>query len=222
GLKGFEYVNDRMKGLLRKYPQRLRSLWGKPVMLVNPAPEFAGAGEMQRCWHGFVDENGGWLNLNRSFGAENPPPEVSALEYMILSLKPRLIIDMQEDDVPGFWVAAPHQQDNSTVVEIGQVILEAVRVEGCSICTLEQMAEQKHRDLELFGFLLPERQQNGFFWLNQDLLKEGPNLLSYAAGYGLSIGIESPLGYSLEKRVNATVNGVQDAIRFWSQLDHSM
>ncbi|MBI9043530.1 MAG: hypothetical protein JEZ06_03540 [Anaerolineaceae bacterium] len=217
GLEGFEYVNNRMKILLKKETQKLRLLRGKSVMLLNPAVDYEGSREMQRCWHAFVDDEGAWKNLNRFPESGYIPSEVRAMQNMFSTINPGLIIDLQEDGASGFWLAAP-PQDNMAVLQIGKAMLETFMQNKYSIYTVHSMSRDGHRDLEIPGFLEVECSHPGFFWMKQDLMQEGSNLLSFAAQKCTAIGVEAPLILPLKERVNGIVEGVKAGIRAWEEV----
>ncbi len=186
------------------------------MLLVNPAPFTETNGLMKRCWHARISQNGKWLNLNRGFGEFDQPGEVAALQRALETIQPGLVIDLQEDDTPGFWFAAPlSQAKDSTTAHIFHVVHQAVLEKQIPVYRAVEMKADSHRDLEIEGFLLPDEMHPEVFWLNQDRLGQGENLLSYAGRHAAVIGVESPLRRSFAHRVAEIVFIVSTIVQNW-------
>jgi hypothetical protein len=219
GLEGFIGVNAHMTMAVRDHPDVFCPLFGKHVMLMNPAPFTERNGLMARCWHAWISPEGAWLNLNRGFGEQGQPGEVAALQRALETIQPGLVIDLQEDDTPGFWFAAPYSQANRTVfAQVLPACLQAVIENQFPVYSAVQMRADSHRDLKIEGFLQPEGEYPGFFWLNQERIGQGQNLLSYAAGPAVAFGVESPMQRPLGHRVAGTVLVVSTLISKWESL----
>ncbi len=216
GLEGFNQVNARLSAALVEHPEVFSCLFGKRVLLVNPAPFTEHDGLMKRCWHARINQQGKWLNLNRGFGEFDQPGEVAALQRTLETIQPGLVIDLQEDDTPGFWFTAPLSQANdSTTVRIFHIVHQAVQGKQIPVYRAVEMKADSHRDLEIEGFLQPDEMHPEVFWLNQNRLGQGENLLSYAGRHAVVIGVEAPLQRSLGRRVAETVFIVSTIVQNW-------
>jgi hypothetical protein len=222
-LEAFNRVNDQMTFVTRQNPNKFSTLFGKHVMLVNPAPYTEPGGMMGRCWHAWISTDGRWLNLNRGFGENEKPVEVAALQNALETIQPGLVIDLQEDDTDGFWFARPFSQSHAVVTsDLLSGVLEARQEKQFPLYHVAQMKADLHRDLEIPGYLQPDEVLPGVFWLNQNRLGQGENFLSYAADNASAIGVEAPLRFPLEQRVLDTVHILSTFITGWQQCMSSI
>ena len=218
GLESFQRVNAQMTAALKEEPFVFSALFGKRVMMVNPAPYSEPGARMARCWHAWISTDGRWLNLNRGFGEAEQPAEVSALQNALEIIQPGLVIDLQEDDTAGFWFARPFShRDDPLTSHLFSAAFETIQEKQIPLYHASQMKTEIHRDLEIQGFLQPDEMFPGVYWLNQTLLGQGENFLSYAGHRAAAIGIEAPMKLPLKRRVKETVDILSAFITGWQQ-----
>ena len=202
--------------LPRQAPHRLRPLLGKSVFFINVNSTIEGSGALERCYHTVLGADGQWLHLNRFFGCEDAPPEVTAVDDLVQSVRPGLTVDLHEGNGEGFWLPIPRPEQNEELVfQMSRAFLRYIEERSYPIESYEHWRETHGLDNRTPGYMRPEPRLQGHFWLDQDELDEGPNLMTYAARIGTGYGTEGPMEQPLAMRVDGLANGLRRAIRVW-------
>ena len=220
GSESLNRMHARLLALVRDDPAALRPLWGQSVMLLSAMADVEGTGEMGRCWHGVMSAEGEWLHLNRFFGRDDAPPEVSAVERLMRTVRPGLTCDMHEGRGEGFWMPVPRPEENpERVFDMTRAYLDYIRRRDYPITTYEEWiaTERKFNRNYTPGWISPAPRLPGLFWLDGSLRGEGHNLMDYAGLFGIGFGTEGPLVRPLDMRVDGITQGILAAIRVWEQ-----
>jgi hypothetical protein len=221
-LECFWEIYNWLGGLSRENPEVFEPLKNKSVMLINPAAEVEGAGELQRCWHGWVNAEGKFLHLNRMFGEESSPPEVKAVDALLGEIKPGLICDLHEGNGDGFWLPLVKPETNpERLFEMAQAFFKYVQQQGYPITDYENWMATDHTPHTKTNpeWMCPEERLPGLFWMDTLVRGEGHNLSTYASLQGIAFGTESPMGKSLSMRVDALTQGTLAAIKAWEKSE---
>lgn len=218
GLDAFWDMYSRMTGqLIREEPHNFQALWGKSVMLILNMPDVEGAGPLQRCWHAVLSNKGEWLHLNRFFGRADAPPEVSALDRLMQTVRPGLTCDLHEGNGLGFWMPIPrHEGKEELIIEMTTAYFDYVRQRGYPVLTWEEWVATDHSGAGS-DWMSPEPRVPGLFWSTTTMRGEGPNLSDYAGQFGIAYGTEAPMEQPLAMRVDAITGGILAAIKVWEE-----
>jgi len=217
GLGSFWDMFSAVGQLARDDPDVLEPLWGKSVMMINSVSGVEGAGEMGRCWHGVMSAAGEWLHLNRCLGRDDAPPEVSAVDRLMQTVRPGLTCDLHEGNGQGFWMPIPRPEENpERVFAMTKAFFEVIHRRGYPITTYEDWLATDRTGSDA-DWMRPEPRLPGLFWVYTELRGEGPNLCSYAGRFGIGYGTEAPMERPLAMRVDGITHGILAAIRVWEQ-----
>lgn len=218
GLESFWEEFGLLGKLAREEGELLQPLRGRSIFLVNATSEIEGAGEIGRCWHSVLSAQGEWLHLNRFFGRDDAPPEVAAVEKLVLEIEPGLICDLHEGNGQGFWMPIPRpEQDADLVLDMTRAYFDYIDSRGFPVTDYEDWQKTDRIGAPDPDWMLPEPTLPGMFWLNQDLRAEGHNLMSFASPFGLGYGTEAPMIRPLEMRVDGITEGMRAAIAVWEE-----
>ncbi|MBI9043529.1 MAG: hypothetical protein JEZ06_03535 [Anaerolineaceae bacterium] len=220
GLEGYWQISNQIAKLAREEPETLRPLWGKSLMLTNPWTGIEGASELLRCWHGYFDERGKWLHLNRMFGLKDAAVEVAAVDNLMQSVRPGLTCDLHEGNGKGFWLPLPKPKENTErVFKMAKAFFDYVTSKNYPITDYEDWlaSDQTPQTSVDPDWMLPEPRQPGLFWVNTLERGEGHNLSTYADLRGVAFGTESPMIGSLDMRVDVLTKGTITAIKSWEE-----
>lgn len=218
GSESFNSIHARLLALVRDDPEALRPLWGKSVMLMTAMTQVEGTGEMGRCWHGVLSPDGEWLHLNRFFGRDDAPLEVTAVDQLMQTVRPGLTCDLHEGRGEGFWLPIPVPEKNQErVFDMARAFLEEIQARGYPITTFEEwMAfEKKYNRQYQPGWVKLEPRLPGLLWCDAERRGEGYNLMEYAGLFGIGFGTEGPLVRPLQMRVDGLTHGILAAIQVW-------
>lgn len=221
-LECFWKIYNWLGVLSQEKPDVLEPLKEKSVMLINPAAEVEGAGELRRCWHGWVNAEGKFLHLNRMFGEESSPPEVAAVEALMAEIQPGLICDLHEGNGDGFWLPLVKPESNAErVFGMAQAFFDYIQQQGYPITDYENWLATDHTPHTKTHpeWMRPEERLPGLFWMDTLARGEGHNLSTYASLQGIAFGTESPMGKSLSMRVDALTYGTRAAIKVWEKSE---
>ena len=72
------------------------------------------------------------------------------------------------------------------------------------------------------SWMLPEARLPGLFWVDTLHRKEGHNLMTYGALFGVGFGTEGPMSQPLAMRIDGITNGILAAIRVWEQTEENL
>ena len=221
GYDSFRSTHSHMLSLTRKDPNVLTQLWGTSVMLMCPMMGVEGCGEMQRCWHGVLSADGEWLHLNRFFGRDDAPPEVTAVDRLMQAVHPGLTCDLHEGNGKGFWMPLhmPDRIPEQVVVDMAKAYFDHIHSRSYPITTYEELAtaEQAFPRGYPTGRNRPEPRVPGTLWSNVLRTGEGHNLGSYASLWGVGFDTEAPVKRPLDMRVDGITNGILAAVRVWEE-----
>jgi hypothetical protein len=218
GLDSFWDILTRIGQLAQEEPNRLESLKGKSVMLVNPDTGFEGAGEMRRCWHAVISADGQWVHLNRLFGRRDAPPEVKAVDRLMQTVRPGLTCDLHEGNGHGFWMPIPRpEKEAERVFEMTRTYFDTIRARAYPITDYDDWRATDHTATGSPDWMKPEPRLPGMFWANTLQRGEGHNLSTYACLFGIGFGTEAPLSQPLAMRVDGITHGVLAAIKVWEE-----
>jgi hypothetical protein len=214
---GLKKMLRRPVYLTRDDPEVLKALWGKRVMLIDPAVNCEGAGEMRRCFHCVLSEKGEWLHLNRFFGRDDAPPEVAAVDRWMQKLRPGLTCDLHEGHGEGFWMPKRKPKENpERVVDMTVAFFDYIQSHGYPITDYENWRATDDTPGDP-NWLVPEPRVPGLFWTRGLLRGEGYNLADYAGLFGIAYGTEAPVHRPLIMRVDGITNGILAAIKVWER-----
>jgi hypothetical protein len=212
---GLRKMLRRPGQLIQDDPEVLKPLWGKRVMLIDPAVNCDGAGEMRRCFHCVFSEKGEWLHLNRFFGRDDAPPEVAAVDRLMQTVHPGLTCDMHEGHGEGFWMPIPEPKENrERVFEMTRAFFDYIHARGYPITTHENWLATDHTGIGS-DWIQEEPRLPGMFWSHGLMRDEGPNLMDLGSRFGIGYGTEAPVQRPLVMRVDGLTNGIRAAIRVW-------
>lgn len=217
-LDSFWEMFNQMMHLSKTNLQILQPLLGRSMMLINADVESEGSKEMQRCWHSFLSKQGEWLHLNRFFGRADAPPEVAAVDKLMLTVRPGLTCDLHEGNGSGFWMPMHRpeaEEKRELVIRMIEVYFNYIKSRGYPITTFEEWSATDHTPSSNADWMIPEPRQPGLFWTRASLKGEGPNLVEYADPIGVSYGTEAPMMQPLAVRVDGITNGILASIKVW-------
>jgi hypothetical protein len=222
GLDSFWDMFVAVGDLANQRPDILHPLRGQSIMLLNPSMDVEGAGENQRCWHGYLSANGGWLHLNRMLGSADAAPEVAALNALMQTIRPGLTNDLHEGNGSGFWLPIVKPKENpERVFRMAKAFLDYVTMSGYPVTGFEEWltTDRTPQTIVEPDWMKPEPRLPGLFWMDTLKKGEGHNLSTYADLYGTAFGTESPMVAPLEMRVDGITNGILAAIKVWEEND---
>jgi hypothetical protein len=204
--------------LPKQEPAVLEPLRGRSIFFLNTNSDIEGSGALQRCYHTVLGTDGQWLHLNRFFGRRDAPPEVAAVGKLVQTVRPGLTIDLHEGNGNGFWMPIPRPEgDDELAFEMTRAFFSYIEEREYPVETYEHWRATNGIEASDPNWLVPEPRLTGLFWLQQDCRQEGPNLMTYAAGFGMGYGTEGPMVRPLAMRVDGLTNGIRRAIRVWEE-----
>ena len=217
----FTQLHSRMLTLAKEEPAALAALRGRRVMIVQAMPDVEGTGELGRCWHALVTEQGEWMHLNRLFGRIDAPGEVSAVDHLMQTIRPGLTLDLHEGNGSGFWMPVNKNKQPERAFAMTQAFFNYVNARGYPITSYAEWAATDATLGKNYtpDWLQPEPRIPGMFWIDGLLRGEGENLMDYGAKYGIGYGTESPMVQPLSMRVDAITNGILAAIQVWQETE---
>ncbi|MFH1567750.1 MAG: hypothetical protein ABIL09_07090 [Gemmatimonadota bacterium] len=199
-------------------PDAIAPLRGRTIFFLNVNSDTEGAGALQRCYHTVLGRDGQWLHLNRFFGQPDAPPEVAAVDELVCTVRPGLTIDLHEGNGDGFWMPIPRPAGSADLaLAMTRAFFSYIGERGYPVETYEHWRATNGIQAADPDWLVPEPRLTGLFWLRQDRRQEGPNLMTYAARYGLGYGTEGPMSQPLAMRADGLTEGIRRAIRVWEQ-----
>jgi hypothetical protein len=204
--------------LPKEAPAAIASLRGRSVFFINVNSTIQGSGALQRCYHTVLGADGQWLHLNRFFGRHDAPPEVAAVDKLVRTIRPGLTIDMHEGNGDGFWMPVPRPEQGAELAfEMTRAFFTYIESQQYPIETYDHWRATNGINAPDPDWMVPEPRLAGLFWLQQDRRQEGPNLMTYAADYGMGYGTEGPMELPLAMRVDGLAHGIRRAIGVWEQ-----
>lgn len=222
GLDSFWDMFVAVGDLAIRRPDILYPLRGQSIMLLNPCMDVEGAGENQRCWHGYLSANGEWLHLNRMLGRDDAAPEVAAVNAFMQTIRPGLTNDLHEGNGSGFWLPLVKPKENpQRVFNMAKAFFDYVNLCGYPVTDFaEWLATDRTPQTTVEpDWMKPEPRLPGLFWMDTLIKGEGHNLSTYAHLFGTAFGTEAPMIAPLEMRVDAITNGTLAAIKVWEEND---
>jgi len=224
GLGSYWRMTNHMENLIQSQPDTILQLAGKSVMLIDPDSDVEGSGTLQRCWHALISKDGAWRHLNRMFGEQDVPPEVAAVDSLMQTVKPGLTCDLHEGNGSGFWLPIPKPLVNSELsFRMAEAFFDYINQQKYPITDYADWLASDHTPLTARdpNWMFPEERLPGLFWVDTLRRREGHNLSTYAALYGVGFGTEGPMSQPLAMRIDGITTGMLAAIRVWEQShDH--
>ena len=204
--------------LPREAPEVIAPLRGRSIFFIDVNSTIEGSGALQRCYHTVLGADGQWLHLNRFFGRDDAPPEVAAVDDLVRTVRPGLTIDLHEGNGEGFWMPIPRpDQGEELAFEMTEAFFSYIEEQGYPVETYEHWRATNGIDAPDPDWMVPGPRLTGLFWLQQDRRQEGPNLMTYAARFGMGYGTEGPMEQPLAMRVDGLASGIRRAISVWEQ-----
>ena len=209
--------------LPRECPDAIAPLRDRSIFFINVNSDIEGSGALQRCYHTVLSRDNEWLHLNRFFGRPDAPPEVAAVDELVRTVRPGLTIDLHEGNGAGFWMPIPRplsdrpDGDATLAFDMTRAFFTYIREKGYPVETYEHWRATNGIEAADPDWMVPEPRLTGLFWLQQGRRQEGPNLMTYAARFGLGYGTEGPMELPLATRVDGLTRGIQRAIATWER-----